>query len=115
MCIRDRDNQSIPINEDESNNFNFKCYICELSFSGRLKCLDHLKSVHSNEYQILYSKGAVDKMPSPDTKLDLDYQAEQVDGQEKVCQFNNFIISFDFDLILILDFLRFLSTAISFA
>ena len=117
ISIGSEDNQSIPINEDESNNFNFKCYICELSFSGRLKCLDHLKSVHSNEYQILYSKGAVDKMPSPDTKLDLDYQAEQVDGQEKVCQFNNFIISFDFDfdLILILDFLRFLSTAISFA
>ncbi|CAG2168388.1 unnamed protein product [Oppiella nova] len=54
--------------ETGDDRLNFTCYLCETSFNGRLKCLKHIQSCHSNEYHILQSKGAVDKVPVTDTK-----------------------------------------------
>ncbi len=81
-------NPSIPAEDDEETNdrLNFKCYLCEMSFNGRLKCLSHLQSCHSNEFEVLQSKGAVDKVPATDNKLILDNHNEDYEpyGQEKV-------------------------------
>ena len=82
-------NANIPVEEEETDDrHSFKCYLCEMCFNGRLKCLSHIQSCHSNEYQILQSKGAVDKVPTTDTKLMLDNHNEDYDayGPEKVSQ-----------------------------
>lgn len=81
--------------EESEDRLNFKCYICEESFNGRLKCLKHIQSCHSNEYETLQSKGAVDKVPTTQTRLMLDNHNEEYDayGPEKVSYFMSLMIS----------------------
>ncbi|XP_054165369.1 ras-responsive element-binding protein 1-like isoform X2 [Oppia nitens] len=59
----------MSLTEDNGNHFNFKCYLCDTSFNSRLKCLKHIQSCHSIDYEILKSKGAVDKVPINDTQI----------------------------------------------
>lgn len=72
--------------EEGTDRLHFKCYVCEAPFTGRLKCLKHIQSCHSNEYLTLQSKGAVDKVPTTQTRLMLDNHNEEYDayGPEKV-------------------------------
>ncbi|CAG2101438.1 unnamed protein product [Medioppia subpectinata] len=63
---------SLQEEETSDDRLAFKCYLCseraETSFNSRLKCLKHIQSCHSNEYNILQSKGAIDKVPINNTK-----------------------------------------------
>ena len=72
--------------EEGTDRLKFKCYVCEAPFIGRLKCLKHIKSCHSNEYETLQSKGAVDKVPTTQTRLMLDNHNDEFDayGPDKV-------------------------------
>ncbi|RWS31808.1 ras-responsive element-binding protein 1-like protein [Leptotrombidium deliense] len=80
-------NQNIPEDNEGTNNepfdLIFRCHICEdESFTERLECLSHLQSIHSKEYEILLSKGAVDKVPTSETKLNLAIKTGEVTGNQ---------------------------------
>lgn len=72
----------------KSYQLTFKCHICNnQSFDERLKCLAHLQSCHSNEYETLLCKGAVDKVPTSETKMSLSFKSteeRQTDHSSKV-------------------------------
>lgn len=48
--------------QTHSNNADlpFKCHLCDGSFQDRFSCLDHIKVYHSQEFQLLLSKGAIE-------------------------------------------------------
>ena len=58
--------QQFPAKSDSANSqvpssdLPFKCHLCESSFAERLQCLEHIKLMHSQEFALLLSKGAIE-------------------------------------------------------
>lgn len=53
------------MNADTTNNATssdspFKCHLCDCSFNERNTCLDHIKVHHTQEFDLLLSKGAIE-------------------------------------------------------
>ncbi|KAM7350472.1 zinc finger protein pebbled [Cochliomyia hominivorax] len=53
-------NQKPESNAVSSSELPFKCHLCDSSFAERLQCLEHIKSLHAQEFTLLVSKGAIE-------------------------------------------------------
>ncbi|XP_046801391.1 zinc finger protein 236 [Lucilia cuprina] len=53
-------NQKTETNAVSSSELPYKCHLCESSFAERLQCLEHIKSLHAQEFALLLSKGAIE-------------------------------------------------------
>ncbi|XP_013113548.1 zinc finger protein 236 [Stomoxys calcitrans] len=52
--------EAAPASAISSSELPYKCHLCESSFAERAQCLDHIKCFHTQEYDLLLSKGAID-------------------------------------------------------
>ncbi|KAJ6634999.1 Ras-responsive element-binding protein 1, partial [Pseudolycoriella hygida] len=74
----DDDESQLIIDEDSSINSSdlpFKCHLCDGSFSERTACLDHIRNLHTQDFTLLMSKGAIE--------ADAEQQIASAEDEEK--------------------------------
>ncbi|KAJ6638186.1 Ras-responsive element-binding protein 1 [Pseudolycoriella hygida] len=58
-----------------SSDLPFKCHLCDGSFSERTACLDHIRNLHTQDFTLLMSKGAIE--------ADAEQQIASAEDEEK--------------------------------
>lgn len=67
----------------------FKCHLCEASFGDRSGALSHLAQVHTAEYELLVSKGALDAASDRSESADDDERGKFPDHANRKVRFES--------------------------
>uniref|UniRef100_A0A1B0C9B0 C2H2-type domain-containing protein n=2 Tax=Lutzomyia longipalpis TaxID=7200 RepID=A0A1B0C9B0_LUTLO len=64
-----------------SSDLPFKCHLCDGSFPERVNCLEHIKNVHTQEFALLLSKGAIEAEAEAQTASAEDDEKNEAKGK----------------------------------
>lgn len=70
----------VTSNNVASSDLPFKCHLCDSSFNDRISCLEHIKVNHTQDFELLLSKGAIE----PEN----DHQTVSAEDEEKQADSN---------------------------